>query len=150
MSSTPEKIDKYVVLGELGRGAMGTVYKARDPVLDRLVAIKMMSEELMVEEEMRRRFNSGYRGQAVFRLETSGDQVLLPPGKWVSKVLEFSISDSKARWMVKGEWHYGVVMVSTDVCDLMLANQRTDHNSTRSSITKGKRGRRGRCSCNRP
>ena len=57
MSSTPEKIDKYVVLGELGRGAMGTVYKARDPVLDRLVAIKMMSEELMVEEEMRGRFN---------------------------------------------------------------------------------------------
>ena len=57
MSSTPEKIDKYVVLGELGRGAMGTVYKARDPVLDRLVAIKMMSEELVIEEEMRGRFN---------------------------------------------------------------------------------------------
>ena len=57
MSSTPEKIDKYVVLGELGRGAMGTVYKARDPVLDRLVAIKMMSEELLIEEEMRGRFN---------------------------------------------------------------------------------------------
>ena len=57
MSSTPEKIDKYVVLGELGRGAMGTVFKARDPVLDRLVAIKMMSEELVIEEEMRGRFN---------------------------------------------------------------------------------------------
>ncbi len=54
--SIPEKIDKYVVLGELGRGAMGTVYKARDPVLDRLVAIKMMSEELLIEEEMRGRF----------------------------------------------------------------------------------------------
>jgi tetratricopeptide (TPR) repeat protein len=57
MSATPEKIDKYVILGELGRGAMGTVYKARDPVLDRLVAIKMMSEELLIEDEMRGRFN---------------------------------------------------------------------------------------------
>ncbi len=57
MSSTPEKIDKYVVLGELGRGAMGTVYKAHDPVLGRDVAIKMMSEELVIEEEMRGRFN---------------------------------------------------------------------------------------------
>ena len=36
---------------------MGTVYKARDPVLDRLVAVKMMSEELLIEEEMRARFN---------------------------------------------------------------------------------------------
>jgi WD40 repeat protein len=35
---------------------MGTVYKARDPRLDRLVAVKMMSEELLIEEEMRGRF----------------------------------------------------------------------------------------------
>ena len=64
MSSIPEKIDKYVVLGELGRGAMGTVYKARDPVLDRVVAIKMMSEDLLIEEEMRGRFNREARSAA--------------------------------------------------------------------------------------
>ena len=57
MSSVPSKIGKYVILSELGRGAMGTVYKARDPVLDRLVAVEMMSEELLIEEEMRFRFN---------------------------------------------------------------------------------------------
>ncbi len=64
MSSIPEKIDKYVVLSELGRGAMGTVYKARDPVLDRVVAIKMMSEDLLIEEEMRGRFNREARSAA--------------------------------------------------------------------------------------
>ena len=64
MSSIPEKIDKYVVLGELGRGAMGTVYKARDPVLDRVVAIKMMSEDLLIEEEMRNRFDREARSAA--------------------------------------------------------------------------------------
>ncbi len=56
MPPPPVRIGKYEILAELGRGAMGTVYKARDPRLDRLVAVKMMSEELLIEEEMRGRF----------------------------------------------------------------------------------------------
>jgi WD40 repeat protein/tRNA A-37 threonylcarbamoyl transferase component Bud32 len=56
MPPPPSRIGKYEIVEELGRGAMGTVYKARDPRLDRLVAVKMMSEELLIEEEMRSRF----------------------------------------------------------------------------------------------
>ncbi len=38
-----QRLGRYEVLAELGRGAMGTVYQARDPKIDRLVAIKTIS-----------------------------------------------------------------------------------------------------------
>lgn len=38
-----DRLGKYVISGILGKGAMGTVYDARDPVIDRRVAIKTLS-----------------------------------------------------------------------------------------------------------
>ena len=49
-------IGKYQVVDRLGRGGMGTVYLARDPALDRLIAIKVLSGDL-VDEETRERFS---------------------------------------------------------------------------------------------
>jgi serine/threonine protein kinase len=47
---------RYRVLGNLGKGAMGLVYMAYDPVLDRKVAIKQMTAEIADNEELRQRF----------------------------------------------------------------------------------------------
>ena len=51
-----QKIGKYRILERIGRGGMGSVYKAHDPVLDRLVALKVISVETDHTDELRARF----------------------------------------------------------------------------------------------
>ena len=56
MPRLPAQIDKYEVIRLLGRGGMGTVYLARDPQLDRPVAIKVLRDPLFDEELLQRFF----------------------------------------------------------------------------------------------
>jgi eukaryotic-like serine/threonine-protein kinase len=50
------KLGKYHILEQVGEGAMGVVYRALDPVLNRTVAIKVMSDGLAQDDGLRARF----------------------------------------------------------------------------------------------
>lgn len=52
----PEKIGRYEIKAELGRGGMATVYRAYDPSFDREVAVKVLPREMMHDPQFRSRF----------------------------------------------------------------------------------------------
>ncbi|MFN7974433.1 MAG: protein kinase [Acidobacteriota bacterium] len=66
--STPDapkkKLGRYEIQGELARGAMGTVYKAIDPSLGRVVALKVMSTALSTSLEEEIEFRARFEREA--------------------------------------------------------------------------------------
>src|SRR6185295_4194424 len=56
MTDGPQRIGSYPIERELGRGGMGIVYLARDPRLQRLVAIKVLPDAFARDAERLARF----------------------------------------------------------------------------------------------
>ncbi len=61
---TPRTIGRYEVIERVGRGGMGVLYRGRDPVLDREVAIKVMAGDFSTDEAARTRFFREARASA--------------------------------------------------------------------------------------
>ena len=77
---------RYQVIERLGRGAMGVVYKAYDPVLRRYVAVKQMADSVVEDPHLRERFTQEARAAAglnhrnivtVYELEEGGSEIFI-------------------------------------------------------------------------
>ncbi len=76
----PRRIGDYEILGELGRGGMGVVYKARHVQLHRLVALKMLVSGEFAQEDFRARFRA--EAATVARLQHPNIVHIIDLGEW--------------------------------------------------------------------
>src|ERR1700761_1711067 len=68
-----EQIGRYKIVGELGRGAMGIVFKAQDPAIGRMIAVKSIRLGELTDESERDRLR-----ERLFREAQSAGMLSLP------------------------------------------------------------------------
>jgi serine/threonine protein kinase len=54
--SAGTRLGPYEILGQVGAGGMGEVYRSRDTRLERSVAVKVLPATMSASEEVRQRF----------------------------------------------------------------------------------------------
>jgi serine/threonine protein kinase len=62
-----KKLGKFEIISKIGQGAMGVVYKARDPFIDRIVALKTLTTSLSADAHHLKRFYSEARSAGNLR-----------------------------------------------------------------------------------
>jgi WD40 repeat protein len=93
----------YEVLGRLGRGGMGVVYKARQTALKRLVALKMILAGGHLDEQQRQRFRT--EAEAVARLQHPNIVQVYEVGEYQGRpylALEYVDGGSLAQRLAEG------------------------------------------------
>jgi len=62
-----KKLGKFEIISKIGQGAMGVVYKARDPFINRIVALKTLNPGLFENSVLLKRFYSEARSAGCLR-----------------------------------------------------------------------------------
>ncbi len=112
---SPQKIGKFRVLRLLGQGAMGRVFLAEDPLIERQVAIKVMSAE--GDDEARERFRNEARaaGQMshpnIVQLYEFGFHQEQP-----YLVMEYLVGESLDLWLARKQPLKARLSVLLDLC----------------------------------
>jgi len=120
------KLGPYEILGTLGAGGMGEVYRARDTRLDRAVALKVLPERLSSDPTRRARFEreahtiSGLSHPNICALFDVGEQ-----GGIYYVVLEYLEGKSLADRLAKGPLPISEILrVGTDISSALEAAHR--------------------------
>ncbi|MBS1119086.1 MAG: serine/threonine kinase family protein [Deltaproteobacteria bacterium] len=77
-----ERVERYEIVGELGAGAMGIVYRARDPELDRELAVKLVQPQAGVAEDELVRQRMLREGRALARIDHPNVVRVFDVGWW--------------------------------------------------------------------
>ncbi|HLK88573.1 MAG TPA: protein kinase [Polyangia bacterium] len=98
-----QAIDRFVVLGLVGRGGMGEVYAAYDPDLDRKVAIKLLRTRGAEPENKTRLLREA---QAIAKLQHPNVVVVYDVGTFADSVfmaMEFVEGRTVGGWLLAGQ-----------------------------------------------
>jgi len=100
---TGETISHYRIIEELGRGGMGTVYKAEDLRLQRAVALKLLPPDLTRDNDAKKRFVQEARAASaldhpnictIYEInETDDDQMFLAMAYYKGRTLDQKTKD---------------------------------------------------------
>jgi hypothetical protein len=95
----PSSVARYQIRERVGRGAMGTVYRAHDPQLDREVAVKLLDQPISGGGEWLSR-----EGRALAHVSDAAVVTVFDAGLHEGRpfvVMEYVAGSSLARWLVQ-------------------------------------------------
>ncbi|MBI3722985.1 serine/threonine protein kinase [bacterium] len=121
---TPFVLDNYEVLAPIGKGGMGSVYRARQRSLDRLVAIKILTQ---ANEDQRVRFDREIKATAALNhpniVKVIGGGVYTQPGEPQGRpyfAMEYVLGRDLGRWAREAPRSAGLCAAMTvTLCDAM-------------------------------
>ncbi len=108
MLSTGARLGPYEILGPIGAGGMGEVYKARDSRLERTVAVKVLPQHLSSSPEVRQRFER--EAKTISQLSHPHICALYDVGREGETeylVMEYLEGETLSERLVKGPLHLG-------------------------------------------
>jgi eukaryotic-like serine/threonine-protein kinase len=73
---TPEKIGKYTIIREIGRGATSRVYLSHDPFTDRNVAVKVVQHDPDIDPQLRTRHERLFLNEAALAGKLSHPHII--------------------------------------------------------------------------
>lgn len=108
---TNQNIDHFEVESRIARGGMGEIYRARDTQLNRIVALKLISADLLDTPEVMARFV--VEAQATARLNHPNIVAIYSVGKWRERpylALEYVQGESLRNRMNRGLLRTGEIL----------------------------------------